>query len=714
MRQRAVIEQWNSDYVQSQIAGRTFIFIGFNYLLPVERELMERLRDAHQAQFYWDYVENFQTNEKAFSFTRLNSAILGSANKSQIKNQKSQITTISCSSREAQAQYVHRWLQENYTAHGQRVGIVICDEAMLESVIYTLPAITLPGETEPEPINITKGFPLRNTQAYADTMAWLCDRARGDADTLVTPATIDTLLDTLFPITEEEPEKEEIFNLQSSISNAMKWQELLVLESEYQVRTILNKMRKILTDGIDGVPFTLRLLRLLVRRMMEAVTMPFHGEPVTDIQVMGVLETRMLDFDRLLLLNVEEGIVPQRQHDVSFIPFYLRKAYHMQTSDERATVYAYNFFRLLSRTEHATLLFASAQAAEGGKGMSRFIMQMLVSPEFEVTKRCLDESAVLSPLPFREGLGDGAPSYWETKHPRSLSASALNTFIACPRQFYLHYVLGLQPKEEQDVLFAANIFGSLVHGTIEHLYRTHFHCDNIHPVRVTPEAIEALRTNETAIREALRAAYEKIPLPWEDRLENIVILGYVNNILERDREDARVGLQLYQLEADSHFSLPIEGVGTMQFGGIIDRLDIYGPEGNEHLRVVDYKTGGYSDGTRAKRMTANWEELMTDPDKGYIRQTLLYCAAVAAQDKTGLPIEPHLFFCRPKLTALDTTVALETEPVHDYRPLQPRFLEALQPTVNHLLTATSFPPCEEKDCPSYCPFADLCARSVSE
>ena len=84
--------------------------------------------------------------------------------------------------------------------------------------------------------------------------------------------------------------------------------------------------------------------------------MPFHGEPVTDIQVMGVLETRLLDFDRLLLLNVEEGVIPQRQTDCSFIPFYLRKAWHMQTPDERATVYAYNFFRLLSRAGETTIL----------------------------------------------------------------------------------------------------------------------------------------------------------------------------------------------------------------------------------------------------------------------------------------------------------------------------------------------------------------------
>ena len=376
LRQRAVIENWDSEYVQSKIAGRTYIFVGFNYLLPVERDLMMRLRDNGQARFYWDFVRDFETNSKAFSFAELNSGILGNAlspvAQSRLSNHPSEVTVVECVSREAQAQYVHRWLQENYTAKGQKVGVVICDENMLESVIYTLPAITPEGESEPAPINITKGFPLRNTAIYARVLRWLGDRQRGNADDVVAPEIIDEMVKNVLTEFSDISENEEQ-------SNQLSWQELLILESDYQVRKIANQMRLLITDGLGDVPFTLRLLRLLMRRMMENVTMPFHGEPVTDVQIMGVLETRLLDFDRLLLLNVEEGIIPQKQVDNSFIPFYLRKAYHMQTSDEKATIYAYNFFRLLSRAGHSTLLYASAETSEGGKGMSRFILQMLYS-----------------------------------------------------------------------------------------------------------------------------------------------------------------------------------------------------------------------------------------------------------------------------------------------------------------------------------------------
>ena len=292
MRQRAVITHWEDEQIQSKIAGRTYVFVGFNYLLPVERDLMLRLRDNGQAQFYWDFVQDFKTNTKAFSFAQLNAGILGNNgnNQSPISNHKLPVTVVSCVSKEAQAQYVHRWLQENYTVKGQKVGVVICDETMLEPVIYTLPAITLEGQTEPEPINITKGFPLRNTAIYARTLSWLYDRQRGEAEQVISPEFIDSLIAYLFPVT-DDPSSE------TETSSTLTWQELLILESHYQVRKVANQMRRLVTDGLGNVPFTLQLLRLLMRRTMESVTMPFHGEPVTDIQVMGVLETRLLDFD---------------------------------------------------------------------------------------------------------------------------------------------------------------------------------------------------------------------------------------------------------------------------------------------------------------------------------------------------------------------------------------------------------------------------------
>ncbi len=719
MRQRAVLENWNDESVQQQIQGRTFVFVGFNYLLPVERDLMLRLRDNDQALFFWDYVPNFQTNEKAFSFTKQNRDILGGKNlQSPVTRNSSPVTLIECSSRESQAQYVHRWLLENYTAKGQKVGVVICDETMLEPVIYALPAITEDGETAP--VNITKGFPLRNTAIYARVLAWLNEHVRGHAEDLVSPDFIEELLQAIFPQKSEED--------QSPLS----WQELLALESEYQVHKIIYQMRSLVETGLGDVPFTLKLLRLLIRRTMESVTMPFHGEPVTDIQVMGVLETRLLDFDRLLILNVEEGVLPQRQNDLSFIPFYLRKTYHMQTPDERATVYAYNFFRLLNRTGQATLMYANAQSAEGGKGMSRFVMQLLYSEEFAVQQYTLQEDAKLTEISnLQSPISNVSLLSMLTKDETGvlhradgkrylISPSALNTFIACPRSFYFQYIRGVRPKDEKEVLFNAATMGSFVHHMMEHIYKNYLQCDNKAPVRVSPDEIEAIRTDEAKMNEALMEAYrimneeENLYKPEEHASENVVIKGYVSNILERDREDAKVGLQIHLLEQERLFTVPVEGVGEVLTGGRVDRLDIYGPEGDQHLRVVDYKSGSYSDTTHAKKMSATWEDLMESEDKGYVRQTLIYSEAVRQHDDTHLPIEPHLYFCKCKLTDMVTTLDLENETVHDVSAIQEKLMPALQAKVAQVLQTTDFPPCEEGKCPKFCPFFVLCGRKPKE
>ena len=715
MRQRQVVNEWNDDSIQAKIKGRTFIFVGFNYLLPVERELMTLLRDKGQALFYWDYVPVFPTNEKAFAFARKNSEILGSANTPSINTKHSTVNIISCPSREAQAQYVHEWLRANYTRKGEKIGVVICDETLLESVIYTLPAITLPGETEPAPINITKGFPLRNTDIYARIMAWLSDTARGKGETIVTTSVIDDLMQ-LFE------EKEDTFHL-SPFTSHLSWHELLQLESEYQAHKVLNQIRALIENGI-GEPFTLKLLRLLIRRMLEAVTMPFHGEPVTDIQIMGVLETRLLDFDKLLLLNVEEGVIPQKQQDNSFIPYYLRKTYSMQTSDERASIYSYNFFRLISRTDNATILYTSADTAEGGKGQSRFLLQMRYSPLFTINDYELTEPAVLSSQPDMQALPQARSLLSLGK--KRLSPSALNTYITCPRSFYYTYIEELRPKQPEDIVYASNTLGSFVHHTIEYIYRTYLHCDNSALTTVTAEDIEAVRTDESKMQAALDAAYvamqELAKEHGEDTIydsemhisENIVILGYVNNILERDREDAKNGLSILLLEQERMFPLDIDGVGQVYLGGTIDRLDIYGPQGAQKLRVVDYKSGSYTDSTHSKKMSASWENIMTDADKSYVRQTLIYSHAVKQHDKTGLPIEPHLFFCRHHLTDIVTTIDVENQTVNDYAGIQAPFIEALTDKVKEVFTTTSFPQCEPDKCPTFCQFFALCGRKNPE
>ena len=697
MRQRSVIEQWET--ILPTLAGQHFAFVGFNYLLPVEKQLMSLLRDSGQATFYWDYVRDFRTNAKAFAFTNLNQRDLGNGLPEREWGIPREVTVITATSHAAQAQYVNEWLRAHYTHSGQRVGVVICDEGMLEPVIYALPSLAVldeNGELAPALVNITKGFPLRNTRIFAEVT-----RAAEQWTEVLDWDALLSLVDAPMPEESDEP---------------LSWQQLLVAESVFQTRACVIKLRQLVSEGIAGVEFTPRLTSMLLRRMMESVTMPFHGEPVTDVQVLGVLETRMLDFDSVLLLNVEEGVLPQQQQDISFIPYYLRKSYHMQTADERATVYAYNFFRLLSRAGDATLLFTPAEANGESKGLSRFVLQMMASPEFVVTRRQLTE-------PARLDTSDLSDETDKTYTRLSLSPSAINTYIECPRRFYYQYIEGFRPEDKEGAFFAPNVMGSFVHHAMEYIYRHWGGCTNIEPVTVTSEQIEAILSSHERLQEALDAAYVAMNKEWLEnhpdgesehyiaahhQMENHALIRYISNVLERDKQDAAKGLQIYLLEEQRYMMLSIDGVGDVRTGGFIDRLDIIGSDTNRRMRVVDYKSGNYD----AKKMAATSEELFEDSEKKYIRQTLIYSAAVlATEQKEKWPIQPNLFFCSKPMTEQETRVSLDQMPVDNFQTIQADFIAGLKRKVSEIYAATSFPQQQESgECPSHCPFLISCGR----
>ena len=693
-------------------ANPSYCFIGFNYLLRVEKELMRWFRDHRNGRFYWDYVADFQTNTKAFAFVEQHIRDLGNAAEPMAWTQPKPIEVIATTTGNAQAQYVAPWLQTHYTKQGERTAVVICDEGMLEPVIYALPALVLSGANEPAPINITKGFPLANTKVYAQVMQVLEQQTiKNTGDAGVSPAgtshnevlaILDLLLQTLDE-NQKSPFKGDVEG-RESLNN---WHTLLLRESVYQLRCAINRFRQLTSDpllreAISSLP----LLRNLLVHFLSGISLPFNGEPITDIQVMGVLETRMLDFDNLLLLNVEEGVVPQQQADLSFIPYYLRKSYHMPTKDEGATVYAYNFFRLMARAKHVTLLFSEAETAMGRKTMSRFIMQMMVNPKyFTIRKRSLNEAKNANSDTSdysdnsEKNLISTSPCVLHPSSFTSLSPSAINTYIECRRKFYWQYVEHLRQVEPDTLIFASNTLGTFVHQVMEDLYKPRLNM----PLDVG--WLEQTANNNALLTETLRQAYEEVSeksgVEYHfDRhpMENIVIIEFVKNILRRDKQDAQDhGLTILLTEEKRYFML--DGV---KIGGSIDRMDKIG----DRVRIVDYKTGSY----HAERLETKWDDLFKSPDARYVLQTLIYSEA-ALQGLSNAQLTPHLYFTQKNLNQTDGMVKIDRVAVENYLDIRSEFLERLQKKVSDIKSDTEFHLVEEQHCSEYCQFRLICHRS---
>lgn len=706
-RTRWVIENFTDDTVQRGLKDRHFVFVGFNYLLGAERQLMTLIRDREPEQtlFYWDYNADFTIPNGIFDFMPREIARFGNAlpipqPEGRFLSPKDgssipQISAIAFGSASGQAQYVHRWLCEHHHP-GQQTAIVVADESILPQVVYALPTEEHWGH-----INITKGYPLRNTRIFAETVKLLeetVEKAPTIQDFIQTVArNIETVYKRLRKHTED------------------RWLFVLIDEAYYQSQLVLRELlslinkdefvRKELTD--------IRLCASLIRRRLEMVSIPFHGEPITDIQIIGVLETRLLDFDNVLILNVEEGVVPNTSADRSFLPLDLRKEYHMQTRDEESKIYGYNFFRLLRRASHVTMTFSEATTDTGKKTMSRFLMQLLTSPDYTVTRRMVNEPDRRIPIEATDAVF--SPEQGD-RRPDHLSPSAISDYIECPKEFYLKHIRHIRTADEESVLFTPATLGTLVHGVLESVY--------------TQKNNGAEPDWEKALEDAYIAANRKFhehhhdieedPYILEDHaVENHAILEMAKRVVKKDSELDEV--ENIWLEHQVQMT-----VGDLTLLGVIDRLDRVKMNGNEdenaneYIRILDYKTGSYKE---EKMRVETMDDLFSNPDKRYPLQTLIYCELLRHQQDAPhpeLPICPELFYTKQPSEERRLLLPVQGEKKVTYEPMT-NYVEQLaadfQPklfdTIHTIMTATAFPMVDRKQCEDshcYCPFHLLCGR----
>lgn len=632
-----------------------YVFIGFNQLLTAEHALFRLLKEQDKALFYWDYDTIYIGQDRCFS--------VGNSMENNLKDFPNQLTDpqlfnnfrdgktleIVCTASDTgQARFATEWIRKNLTEEERRTAIVLCDENLLQPLLHSIPTHDDgKGGRIVKEVNITKGFPMIQSPAFV-LMNKECT-ACPDLDNV-------ELLRHLAEVIKTKA---------AALKGPENWMNQLSAESFFQCYRLLNRLLALVEEGVLKVGRRV-LLRLLMQ-IAQQQTIPFHGEPATGLQIMGVLETRTLDFDHVLLLSVNEGVVPHKPTDNSFFPYDLRKAYGLMTNDEQSEVYAYNFFRLLQRASHVTMVYNGAVNSDNKGEMSRFLLQLKWQAGVEVSERTLEENQSLPKLETSEVKAEEVTERMASL--RSLSPSAIENYMQCPMKFYYANLLGLRRNQLPTDILQPNTLGSIFHETAHEIYSSlideerrdefgypidverlkhiseveieDFLRKSFHAVSIDDE----LDYPEKSVPEKRQTIEEKIQngeiteryLPEDHLIEFSVLKKYLGWLL---KADARLQ-NLHVVEMERYQSIEMEG---KRIGGFIDRLDSISLKGKQVIRVADYKTGTYD---KRKTEFNSIEELF---DEGkmtnhYVFQTLLYSLVCQEQLNPGhLDIVPALIY----------------------------------------------------------------------
>lgn len=686
-----------------------------------------------------------------------------------------EIRFIATPTESAAARYLPKWI-ESLEKEGekpvvnQETAVVLCNEALLSTILHSIP-------TEVQKVNITMGFPLTQTPVYSFLNALLelhINGYRPSSGRYVFDAVISLLKhpytrrisphaeqlerqltqdNRFFPLPSElqqdeflelifthregnlelcrqlteaikhlstlyrKPEETEESNEEEAPEDVY---DQLYRESLFKAFTLVTRLSTLIESGEMAEVKSVTLKRLLTK-LFTSANIPFHGEPVVGMQIMGVLETRNLDFRNLIMLSLNEGQLPKAGSDSSFIPYNLRKAFGMTTIEHKNSVYAYYFYRLMQRAEYITLLYNTSSDGLNRGEMSRFMLQLLAEYPHEIQRFHLEaEQSPLSSVSITvekspEVMNRMLQSYDLRLKPEAfLSPSALNSYLDCKLMFYYRYVAHLKSPEEVSAEIDSALFGTIFHRSAELIYQELTR----HGKEVRKEDIERLLKEEVRIQAYVDNAFKEAffhVTPQErpeyngtQLINSKVIVSYLKQLLRNDLQYAPFCMEGMEESVEEVLEIATGmGILPLKIGGTIDRMD----SKEDTLRIVDYKTGG------SPMTPESIEQLFTPAENrpGYILQTFLYAAIMSR--KQGLKVAPALLYIH-RAAGESYSPVIEMGParqaktaVTNFAFYEEEFRERLTALLQEIFDAsTPFTQTENDKRCVYCDFKRLCKR----
>lgn len=752
-----------------------YIFVGFNMLHKVEKMLFDRLKKQGKAFFYWDFDKYFMPdsetshNEAGHYISQYLKYFPNEldCNDSRIYDNLSKfkkIKYINASTETIQARYVSDWLRNGVRmADGSKTAIIMCDESLLQSILYSLPPET--GKA-----NITTGYPLslspvssfvmhllelqlngrkrKEDRFYQKQvlrvlrhpfMCFISDKAEELASRLSTQK-------IYYPDGRLLSEDDNLKTLFCDINNnrkycspgahpnlcLLKWvmeiisiaginskdtSDALIQESLFRMYMVISRLASLTESGDLSVDVI--TLRRLIKQLIDSTTIPFHGEPAVGVQIMGILETRNLDFDHVLLLSCNDGKMPKGVNDASFIPYSIRKAYGLTTIDNKISIYSYYFHSILQRATDVTMIYNSS--TDNGRGeMSRFMLQLMIESPHAII--CENLHAGCNSARSVPHIIEKSPAVMDVlDNMRRISPSAVNQYMRCPLQFFYNYVAKIKEPDNTDEDTVDNrIFGNIFHKAAFYIYKDMAGNDGLiksgdidrylKDPRIIESVVDRVFNEELFKSDNIRKAPEYNGLQIINRE---VIIGYLRQLMRLDRE--MTPFKILGLETPAYDTVCFNtsrGEREIEIGGIIDRMDVTG-NALEKIRIVDYKTG-----RQPLKKTNSLDEIFSsdsieDKHGDYFFQVMIYSLIISTSEeygKSGKPVSPALFFIRHSMQdRYDPTLTIADEPIDDIRKYAGEFVGKLKDVLGEIFDSqTSFVPTEHKTRCISCPYKSIC------
>lgn len=672
------------------------VFVGFNALNKAESELFKRLQGEGKALFYFDtdryYLED--NLQEAGLFIRRNLQQHGLVNAFDpshlsLAQQEKEIQVIKSQGHTAQAKAVKQLIlsgkNEINTDDPESIAIIVADESLLIPVLQTIPA-------DAGKVNVTMGYPLAQSTVFGLVDLWLSVQEQLNKEKKDTVYYRDVEAFLSHPLSSvKEKEREQLqkiiidnqllevpltqLHFSSDIAPnffTIKHQGLQCIDALYVLLTAalelrqkegmlqqleasmliavsskLNLLYDALSDFAADIPIAFVLS--LIRKTLQGLSVPLEGEPLKGIQVMGLLESRCLDFDQVVILGVNEGIMPKLNVSPTFIPDSIRRAYGLPVIENQDAISAYLFYRLLQRSSNVSLIYNSLVDETNTGEPSRFIRQLEFESNLRFHYQQQEQAVKIEPnpplsVPKTGKVWTALERFLKTRENERLSATAITTYMSCQLQFFYRYIAKIKEPDTISENLEANQIGSVFHQVMEWFYEDLAKQDPL----ITSLRIKAKRKDiqvlcKQALSKELFKSKDRIHQP--NSMQQIVLRiveEYVDAVLLHDEHIAPFRIIELENKNDYKYRFPIEVKGSRHevlLYGIIDRVD----ENDGVTRIVDYKTGS-RDEVKFSCLDDLFEPEGKKQNKAMV-QTLFY-TFIYEQVKKLRHIEPNLYIIR--------------------------------------------------------------------